>query len=79
MQIGSADAYRLDPDLHFAGSGIFNRHISKAECQGIDEFCGSHRMPFLTNDTPSVGGHKRRDGYSVARLRNEIGRNLVDF
>jgi hypothetical protein len=77
MQIGSADAYRLDPDLHFAGSGIFNRHVSKAEGQGIDEFCGSHRTPFFTNDTPSVGEHKRRDGYAVAPLRNEIGRSIL--
>jgi hypothetical protein len=29
MQIRPADAYGLDPDLHFAGSGILNRHISQ--------------------------------------------------
>src|ERR1700747_730588 len=43
MQIGPTDAYGLDPDLHFAGSGILNRHVSKPECQRIDQFCGSHR------------------------------------
>jgi len=34
-------------------------------------------MAFITNDTPSVGEHKRRDGYLVARLRNEIGRSIL--
>ena len=60
MEIGPADAHSLDPDLHFARSGIFNRHVSEPECQGSDEFRGSHRMIFHRNDTPAVGRNKRR-------------------
>jgi hypothetical protein len=47
MQIGPADAYGLDPDLHFTRSGIFERHISKPECPGSDEFRSAHRILFL--------------------------------
>src|SRR5277367_5654731 len=74
MQIGPADAYGLDPDLHFTGCRIFNRHISKPEFQGRDKLCGSHRMPFLTNDTCSVGEKKRREGPSA----NCLSKRLLD-
>jgi hypothetical protein len=47
MQIGPADAYCLDPDLHFARSRIFKRHVSKPECPGSDEFRSAHRILFL--------------------------------
>ena len=33
---GATLAYCFDPDLHFSWPGILNRHISKAECQGMD-------------------------------------------
>src|ERR1700747_2509356 len=42
MQIGPAAAYGLDSDLQFAGTGISNRHVREAECQGMDKFCCSH-------------------------------------
>jgi len=60
MQIGSADAHGFDPDLDFARSGIFNRHVGKPECQGGDKFRGSHRMLSLSNNTSSAAGNKRR-------------------
>jgi hypothetical protein len=47
MQIGPADAYGLDPDLHFARSEVFKRHVSEPECAWSDEFRSSHRMLFL--------------------------------
>ena len=65
MQIGPADAHRLDPDLHFARSGIFNRHVSQPECQGSDEFRGSHQMLFLRNDT-LIGRRKQKATGRVA-------------
>src|SRR5206468_2843235 len=49
MKIGSADAYGLDADLHFAWSGIFNRHVSKPECLGSDEFRSLHGILFSQN------------------------------
>jgi hypothetical protein len=58
MQIGPAHAHGLDPNLHFARSGILNRHVSQPEFQGSDEFRGAHRRPFLRNDTSSVRGRK---------------------
>ena len=70
MQIGPANAHSLDPDLHFARSRIFNRHVGQPECQGSDEFRSSHRMLFLRNDTSSVGGNKRRaDGCPSGAFR----------
>ncbi len=45
-QIGPSDAYSLNPDLHFAQSGIFNWHARKPEFQGSDQFRSSHRMLF---------------------------------
>ena len=79
MEIGPADAHSLDPDLHFARSGIFNRHVSEPECQGSDEFRNSHRMLSLRNDTSSVGVNKRQaDGCPSGAFRVCCRRSLID-
>ena len=75
VHVRAAHAHSLNPDLHFARSGIVDLHLHQPEFQGSNQFRCAHWILSPTHDTSSEAPNRRstsRDSRRRHRVRSRL-------